>query len=522
MGVSIRSISKYVLISIHTIFNLILKKPDGLPECLRCWIPASFGAGESSVTRKASLFVGKSVALMLVLSIFVACNPTIIKAQVFISEIYPAPTSGESEWVELCNPSEQAVDLSAHYLMDQLSTPSVLLTFANQSIAPLSALIVNITGSKLNNAGDSILLYSPNNQVMDQVTYENATSGQSFSKITSNQTIVTSSPSPGLCLAQHFPPTPTPTPTHTPTPLPTPTSTPIPTATPLPIPTSTPKPSNTPTPTPTPAVSVNPTSTFPADQFTSLVEVSEIMACPESGQSEWLELYNFSNSTVDLAGWYVLDAVNNRVDLSIDLATTSFGVVEFSRAIINNSGDSISILSPDGVVRWQTTLSACSAGQSFSLLNGQFTLGPPSPNASNIATSNPTNINSSSSKNPNSTTSAKPITSTTNPLNPSAVPFFSNSTQSGNDDDQVWPVALSQVLGEVNDLTWPQLLQSYPATNSSQITDQSPPSAATSLQSQTSLVLPTLFGSSLGGVIMLSSGLLLGYVNWKTQLVTTF
>ncbi len=227
---------------------------------------------------------------MLVLSIFVACNPTIIKAQVFISEIYPAPTSGESEWVELCNPSEQAVDLSAHYLMDQLSTPSVLLTFANQSIAPLSALIVNITGSKLNNAGDSILLYSPNNQVMDQVTYENATSGQSFSKITSNQTLVTSSPSPGMCLAQHFPPTPTPTPTHTPTPLPTPTSTPIPTATPLPIPTSTPKPSNTPTPTPTPTVMP---STFPHFKQTD----------PKWGNQEYDSAIEWSPGSSTISDW---------------------------------------------------------------------------------------------------------------------------------------------------------------------------------------------------------------------------
>lgn len=472
-----------------------------------------------SVRIQISTTVSKSVVFVLFLSIFVACNPTVIKAQVFISEVYPAPASGESEWVELCNPSEQAVDLSAHYLMDQLSTPSVLSTLASQSINPLSALVVNITGSKLNNTGDSVLLYSPSGQALDQVTYGHTTTGQSFSRQTRDQLLSINPASLGLCLPQHFPPTPTPTPTNTPAPLPTPTVTPLPTSTPLPIPTSTPKPSNSPTPTPTKTASDNLTSTFPADQFTSLIEVSEIMACPESGSSEWLELYNFSNSTVDLTGWYVLDAVNNRVDLSINLVARSYGVIEFSRAIINNSGDSISILSPDGTVRWQTTLGACTAGQSFSLLNDQFVLGPPSPNAINIANSTPTSTANSGSTNPGLTTSTT-TNSTTNSLNSSAFPISLNSSQL--DDDLVWPAELNQVLGDVDDLTWPQLFSSYPATNSGLFATQPPPSATANLQSQIQLALPALFGSSLGGVIMLSSGLLLGYVNWKTQLVTVF
>jgi len=450
---------------------------------------------------------------VLVLLIIVACNPIKTYAQVFISEVYPAPASGDSEWVELCNSSEQTIDLTTYYLMDQLSTPSILLTFASKTIDPLSAVVLNIAGSKLNNTGDSVLLYSPSNQVLNQVTYGSATTGQSFSRQTSDQSLSINPASPGLCLPQHFPPTPTPSPTPTPTPLPTPTSTPILTATPLPTPTSTPKPTNTPTPSPTKAIAVNPTSAFPADQFTSLIEISEIMACPESGSSEWLELYNFSNMTVDLTGWYVLDAVNNKIDTSIVITPQGYGVVEFPRAIINNSGDSLSILSPDGVVRWQTTLGACTSGQSFALTGGQFVLGQPTPNSSNDVTNTSTSSSSTPTQSISTTLQSSSADSTSSDL-----PSSSLSATS----DEAWPAELTQVLGDFDDLTWPKLLNSDQSTTSATLLDQQLPETDPTSLSSARLAIQALFGSSLGGAIMLSSGLILCYVTWKANFITNY
>ena len=86
-----------------------------------------------------------------------------------LNEISPTPASG-SEWVELYNPGALPVDLSGGTLCDDRSTAC--------SIAALSGIIpshgfltISITGSKLNNDGDSVILKDPAGDIVDQMSY---------------------------------------------------------------------------------------------------------------------------------------------------------------------------------------------------------------------------------------------------------------------------------------------------------------------------------------------------------------
>ena len=84
-----------------------------------------------------------------------------------------------------------------------------------------------------------------------------------------------------------------------PTPTPTPASTPTPTPTATPSPTPTPLPTATPTPTPTPAATPTPTPTPP-------IVISEFRTRGPGGASdEFIELYNNSDSALDVSGWRI-------------------------------------------------------------------------------------------------------------------------------------------------------------------------------------------------------------------------
>ncbi|HWW76267.1 MAG TPA: lamin tail domain-containing protein, partial [Pyrinomonadaceae bacterium] len=117
-------------------------------------------------------------------------------------------------------------------------------------------------------------------------------------------------------------PTPTPTPTVTPTPTATPSSSPSPTSTPTPAPTSTPTPTATPTPssTPTPTITPTPSPTStptptpsptasPSPTPQASVVISQVYGGGgNSGapyRSDFIELFNRGDATVNLNGWSV-------------------------------------------------------------------------------------------------------------------------------------------------------------------------------------------------------------------------
>lgn len=169
-----------------------------------------------------------------------------------ITEVMAQPETGRSEWVELLNPDDSAQVITGFVLKDLLASPSVLYTFPEVMIGPGEYYVVELSGSKLNNAGDGVNLYNNQGILVDEMAFSSSQKGLSWQKYAQ-----------GWCES-----TPTPGAAHTcPEPTPTPSPTPIATATPKPSPSPTPAPSDTtgsiiagstPTPIPSPKTVTEP------------------------------------------------------------------------------------------------------------------------------------------------------------------------------------------------------------------------------------------------------------------------
>lgn len=255
----------------------------------------------------------------------------------FISEILPQPTSG-SEWVELTNLTSQSVSIESFTLWDEISSPSLLQTL-HGTIAANSSLVITLSGSKLNNSSDGVVLKTPSGETYDAFRYPQSNPGLSWTRITleTDQGVETTA-TPNTWEALTIPPTPIPSPS--PTPMPSPTTTPSPSPTPSDIPT-----------------------------FSGTVIISEIMSCGSTTTSEWIELYRPNDTSLDLNGWSLLDASNNTRSLAGQIPAGSFLVQAISPALLNNTGDSIYILDPNGQIHDHATFGPCSSGTSFILRN---------------------------------------------------------------------------------------------------------------------------------------------------------
>lgn len=86
-----------------------------------------------------------------------------------LNEILVAPTDG-TELVELFNTGSSAMDLTGGTLCDDRATSCLIATLEG-TIAPGGFAVVTITGSKLNNGGDKVILKDPAGTVIDELTY---------------------------------------------------------------------------------------------------------------------------------------------------------------------------------------------------------------------------------------------------------------------------------------------------------------------------------------------------------------
>lgn len=142
---------------------------------------------------------------------------------------------------------------------------------------------------------------------------------------------------------------PTPTPTVTPTPIPTPT------------PTVTPTPTSTPTPTPTPT-----TVSYPDGIY-----LSEFMPNPNSGEKEWVEVYNSNSSSVELTNWKIddKDGGSSPQDFTVTLGAQVFKQLFFSSTKLNNDSDTVRLLKPDLSVADSYSYSVSHKGNSWAKNN---------------------------------------------------------------------------------------------------------------------------------------------------------
>lgn len=125
---------------------------------------------------------------------------------------------------------------------------------------------------------------------------------------------------------------------------------PTPTAIPSPVLTSTPIPTPTPVLTPdapqTPAPTPIPTS---FNKFTA-IRINEIYPSPNTGENEWIELYNYSDQTIDIADFKLTDLAGTHIFASRTIAANGYVIIEDPdlNITLNNSGDTISLFNPSG------------------------------------------------------------------------------------------------------------------------------------------------------------------------------
>ena len=101
-----------------------------------------------------------------------------------LHRVYPAPSSGKKEWVEIKLPDGTSLtDLDEYALYDATGR---VMRFPPSDMTLISqvdrVMRLQLTSAKLNNGGDTVELRRPDGSVVERMTYPKTTSGQSWIK----------------------------------------------------------------------------------------------------------------------------------------------------------------------------------------------------------------------------------------------------------------------------------------------------------------------------------------------------
>ena len=100
---------------------------------------------------------------------------------------------------------------------------------------------------------------------------------------------------------------------------------------------------------PTLSPTITPTPTITNSENIKNIYISEIMVAPETGNNEWVELYNDNAFEVNLIDWFIDDIPeggSTQKKFSISIPSYGFAVIELSQSIFNNSSDQIRLVNP--------------------------------------------------------------------------------------------------------------------------------------------------------------------------------
>lgn len=129
---------------------------------------------------------------------------------------------------------------------------------------------------------------------------------------------------------------------------------------------------------------------------TNKVIINEIMPDPEGKDSEkeWVELYNPNDFEVDLIGWQIKDKIgrtrtflfNDRTFDRTKIEPFSFVIcpIDKTKISLNNTGDIVELLSPQGQVVDRVEYPKAQPGQSYSRFAENWQWAQPSPGQKNI------------------------------------------------------------------------------------------------------------------------------------------
>lgn len=270
-------------------------------------------------------------------------------ARVLLTEVSPAPSTGNPEWIEIYNDATTSADLTGWVLKDQLTAPSTLYTFSSLEkdsflLEPETYSVITLPTAKLNNSADGVTLIDESGEIRDQMSYTSSQTDQTWSWDPINQLWIECAPTPsGELLTECI---------------------------------TTTEPSPSPSALPTPS---------PTTQPTYSLSLSEIYAAPNSGETEWIEIFNDSSGVVAFDSLKIIDQSNNKKTIDqVILNPHSYTVISWSGSLLNNDGDSISIVDSLGRVLLTEVFDACDKGRSLIKVDGVWTVtGLPTPGEGN-------------------------------------------------------------------------------------------------------------------------------------------
>ncbi|MBS3793734.1 MAG: lamin tail domain-containing protein [Candidatus Thorarchaeota archaeon] len=274
---------------------------------------------------------------------------------IVINEFLPDPyTLYNEEWIELYNPQDLDADLSGYILDDITDGGTNPYTIPDGTIIPGKGFLVfyqGTTGVGLNNAGDTANLIQPDGTIVqDSYSYSSSTNDVSYGRETDGGSTWTTFDSP------------------------------------------------------TPGATNNGTS-----GSGDVVLLNEFLPDPYSLYSEeWIELYNPSDTEVDISG-YILDDITSGGTgaYTIPDGTTipAYGFTVFYQGVtgiaLNNDGDTANFLMPDGTTvldsySYSSSTNDVSYGRETDGDSSWTTFDSPTPGESNTGQSATTTVHVSS------------------------------------------------------------------------------------------------------------------------------
>jgi len=200
--------------------------------------------------------------------------------------------------------------------------------------------------NRLNNSGDGVTLKDAAGRILDQMSYSGTERGMSWGRwpdMTGEfQLLEPTLEKPNSPPSQ---PSPSPSPSAGPGP---------------------PSPSAGPTASPGPSASPSPSTSSQS------VGIDRIMACPASGRPEWVQLRELAGQATQLDDWLVRDVVGNSFQFSTSLAAGGTVQVQLNRHFLNNSGDTVELVTADNRLVDTAGYTSCQTGLALIKLNGRW------------------------------------------------------------------------------------------------------------------------------------------------------
>jgi P pilus assembly chaperone PapD len=233
-----------------------------------------------------------------------------------ITEIYPDPSGSDAgtEWIEIFNPESTTLNLTAA----ELKVGSATHNLSQLALAPQQYWQVVLPAEMLPNCNNqpgctvNVELWW-NNRLLTTVSYTETLPAYSYAKL-ADKWQLTINPTPGKANV--------------------------------------------------------------ANTAWATLQFSEIYPNPDANQAEWIELYNFGDTELDITNWYIADASSKHLLSNLKIAPRSYVLIDNLKITLNNSGDVLKLFNPAGqpVDVWEFTTTTKAESLNRTLKNGKYTI----------------------------------------------------------------------------------------------------------------------------------------------------